>query len=157
QPPPDVDFHQAVSAMGQYPKLMRALGLAIDLEVPTDGVPAASNVRVIPSLQGPAPMTPWTAYRLDAKARRFVAAPDADSDVTDGMLLLSGPDQYDVVELDVDGAANKVLDFAYNLSRLASGDAAASIDTPQNYGLPALRSAGFSAARAGRALRLVKT
>ena len=26
QSPPDVDFHKAVSAMGQYPKLMRALG-----------------------------------------------------------------------------------------------------------------------------------
>src|SRR5262249_38864572 len=80
-----------------------------------------------------------------------------DSDVTDGMLLLSGPEDYDVVELDVDGGAEKVLDFSYNLARLGFGDAKRSIDTPDNYGLPSLRSAGFSIARVDRAARLVST
>src|SRR6202022_4832580 len=78
-------------------------------------------------------------------------------DVTDGMLLLSGPTGYDVVEMDVDGAGEKALDFAYNLARLAFGDAKSSIDTPSEYGLPALRSAGFSAARVRCASRLVNT
>ena len=89
---PDVDFHKAVASVGQYPKLMRALGLAIDLEIPLKGVPAASNVRVHPSLPGPPPMIPWTAYKLDLTTKHFVAAANATSDVTDGMLLLSGTD-----------------------------------------------------------------
>ena len=42
---PEIDFHQAVAAMGQYQKLMRALALAIDIEVaPIDSVAAASNI-----------------------------------------------------------------------------------------------------------------
>ena len=155
QKPPDLDFHRAVAGMGQYQKLMRALALAIDLEVPLDGVPAASNVRVAPDLPGPPPMTPWTAYRFGAPSRTFFPAPSPHADVANGMVLPSGPDDYDVVEVDLDGAANKLLDFAFNLDRIAFGDAQTSIDSPQGYGLPSLRSAGFSAARSGRALRLV--
>jgi hypothetical protein len=152
---PDVDFHKAVASVGQYPKLMRALGLAIDLEVPLAGVPPSSNVRVHPSLPGPTPMTPWTAYTLNVAAKQFVAATVTGSDVADGMLLLSGPTEYDVVELDVDGAGEKALDFSYNMARLAFGDAQTSIDTPVEFGLPSLRSAGFSASRVDRATRLV--
>jgi hypothetical protein len=154
---PDIDFHKAVAGLGQYPKLMRALGLAIDLEVPVAGVPPSSNVRVHPSLAGPPPMISWTAYSLEPVKRLFVAAANATSDVTEGMLLLSGPDQYDIVELDIDGGAEKALDLSYNLARLAFGDAKTSIDTPTTYGLPSLQSAGFSAARVDRATRLVNT
>lgn len=154
---PDVDFHKAVAGLGSYKKLMRALGLAIDLEVPLAGVPASGNVRVTPGLAGPPPMIPWTSYALDAVRKQFVTAPAAGSDVINGMLLLTGPDQYDVVELDVDGGAEKALDFADNMARLAFGIAGSSIDTPANYGLPSLRSAGFSVARVNRAARLVGT
>ena len=157
QQPTEVDFHKAVASLGQYPSLMRAMGIAIDLEVPHDGVAASGNVRVTPHLDGPPPMTPWTAYRFRLADGVFLPAPTIGSDVTDGMLLLNGPADYDVVEVDVDGAARKLADLATNVSRIVFGQANSSIDTPQNYGLPALRSAGFSAARASRALRLVGT
>ena len=158
QVPPDFDFHKAVASLGQYQKLMRALGLAIDLEVPAANVPALSNVRVHPSLAGMPPLIPWTAYKLDAARKHFVpAAAAANSDVTDGMLLFTKTDQYDVVEVDVDGAAEKAMDFAYNMARLAFGDAKKSVDTTTTYGLPTLRSAGFSAVRVDRAVRLVAT
>ena len=151
---PDVDFHNAVAGLGSYPMLERALGLVIDLQVPVAGVPASGSVRVHPSLAGS--LVPTTAYRLDTAKGTFLPAAGTGSDVTDGMLLLSGSD-YDVVELDVDGGAEKTLDFSYNLARLAFGDANNSIDTPDHYGLPALRSAGFSLARVDRATRLVST
>jgi hypothetical protein len=157
QKPAEVDFHRAIAAMGQYQKLMRALGIAIDLEVPAAHVPAASNVRVTPGLQGGPLLTPWTAYDLNPAAKQFFTAPGPESDVSTGMLLLSDPTQYEVVELDVDGAAEKILDFARNLWRIALDIATRTIDTPLNYGLPSLRSAGFSCARVGRALRLVST
>ena len=112
---------------------------------------------MIPSLQGSRHLTPWTAYNLNPTAKLFFVAPGPASDVSSGMLLLSGTDQYEVVELDLDGAAEKALDFALNLWRIGSGIAKSTIDTPQNYGLPSLRSAGFSCARVGRALRLVST
>ena len=152
---PDVDFHNAVAGLGSYPMLERALGLVIDLQVPVAGVPSSGSVRVHPSLPGS--LVPVTAYTLDTAKGTFLPAAGTGSDVTDGMLLLSGPDQYDVVELDVDGGAEKTLDFSYNLARLAFGDANNSIDTPDSYGLPTLRSAGFSLARVDRATRLVST
>ena len=99
--------------------------------------------------------SPPTALNLATAS--FLPTGAAGSDVTDGMLFLSGTDQYDVVELDVDGGAEKALDFSYNLARLGFGDARPSIDTPTNYGLPSLRSAGFSVARVDRATRLVTT
>ncbi len=156
---PDIDFHRAVGAMGQYPKLLRALGLAIDLRIPLDAIAAATtdgNIRVTPHLDGAAPITPWTAFVLDRAAAGFTAGPGPDADVANAMIDFSGPDRYDVVEVDVDGAAEKVLDFATNLARVAYGNNT-TIDTPDRYGLPALRSAGFSAARSGRAVRLVDT
>ena len=157
QAPTELDFHRAVASMGQYQKLLRALGLVIDLEVPLTGVPASSNIRVTPSLQGPPPMTPWTAYHLDVPASTFLPAPGPQADIANGMVLPAGPNDYDVVEVDLDGAANKLLDFAFNLERVAYGAANRSIDSPESYGLPSLRSAGFSAARSGRAQRLVST
>ena len=155
---PDTDFHKVVGAMGQYPALMRALGIAIDLEIPAAGIPTNGQLRIHPGKAGPAPMIPWTAYRIDAAAKLFVTAALAgNSDVVDGMLLLPGPLSYEVVEMDVDGAAEKVMDFAHNMGRLAFGIAKKSVDTPTNYGLPALRSGGFSAARVDRAVRLTGT
>ena len=153
---PDVDFHKMVGAMGQYPKLMRALGLALDLEIAPDNVPPTGLVPVTPSLQGAPPLTPWTAYRFDGR-RLFVAASGPAADIADGMLSFQGPDDYEVVQVDLDGAAEKVLDFVRNLSRVAYNEVASTIDTPERYGLPSLRSAGFSAARSGRAVRLVNT
>jgi hypothetical protein len=153
----EIDFHRAIAALGQYPKLMRALGIVVDLEVPLAAVPPASNVRVTPSLEGASPMTPWTAYRLDVARKEFFPAPGPSSDVTSGMLFFSGALEYEVVEVDVDGAAEKLVDFASNLARVAFGRATSTIDTPQEYGLPSLRSAGFSCARTGRAMRLVST
>src|SRR5260370_705901 len=147
QKPPDIDFHRAVAGMGQYQKLMRALGLAIDLEVPLNGVPAASNVRVTPNLPGPPPMTPWTAYRLDAGAKTFFPAIGPQGDIANGMVLPSGPDDYDVVQVDLDGAANKLLDFAFNLQRIAFGEAQTSIDSAQNYGFSPPPPAPVSPAR----------
>ena len=86
---------QAVAAMGQYQKLMRALALAIDIEVPLDGVAAASNVRVTPSLAAPpAPMTPWTAYKFDKTKKTFIVAPSAHVTVlanVDGKGIVSKP------------------------------------------------------------------
>ena len=154
---PEVDFHKAIASLGQYPKLMRAMGVAIDLEVPSTNVPLNGNVHVIPNLQGAPPITPFTAYSFQPAAKLFVPASAPTSDVANGMLLLTGPDQYDVVTVDVDGAARKAVDFATNVSRIAFGQVQSSIDTPQQYGLPALRSAGFSVARADRAVRLVGT
>src|SRR5260370_10816304 len=84
-------------------------------------------------------MKRWTAYRLDGGGKTFFPAIGPQGDIANGMVLPSGPDDYDVVQVDLDGAANKLLDFAFNLQRIAFGEAQTSIDSAQNYGFPSLR------------------
>jgi hypothetical protein len=145
---PKLDFHDVVSRLSQYPELLRRLGLVVDLELPTT-VPATGNIQVIPQLAGPAPMSPWTTYQVDTTRRRFL--PAAGTEVADGMLQLGGGN-YDAVEVDVDGAAHKMLDFAFNLGRLDHVNRTAG--SPVRFGFPSLRSAGFAATRQGRAVQL---
>ena len=154
---PDVDFHNAVAGLGSYPMLERALGLVIDLEVPLAGVPASGSVRVQPSLRR---ARADSFHRIHAgrdhgqvPARGRARAP------TSSMACCSCPDPTSTTSLSLTSTAvpEKILDFSYNLARLGFGDAGTSIDTPDNYGLPSLRSAGFSIARVDRATRLVST
>jgi hypothetical protein len=78
-PDPDaarIDFHQVLSTLGEYPDLLRRLGLAIDLEVDAAQVAEslfghARRLRVAPSFTeagvGGAPFTPSTRYVLDLR------------------------------------------------------------------------------------------
>src|SRR5690606_38664358 len=46
-PKPEFDFHQALAALADYPRLMRRLGLVMDYAwVETSAVPATGRVRV---------------------------------------------------------------------------------------------------------------
>jgi hypothetical protein len=105
---PVLDFHQALSALSDYPDLLRLLGLVIDLELPATSVPASPagnptmQIQIVPTfttpLAGAPPVTPWTAYIL-AGDQFFVPAPSTPS--TPGQpesiygllnLQLTGPD-----------------------------------------------------------------
>ena len=178
---PEVDFHEAVSSLGDYPALMRRLGLVLDLQVPLGtGIPAASTVRVHPALSAPFALstvsaTPKTAYRFTATS--FVAAPKpAASDLKDGVANLANSTAFDVVQLDVDGAALKLLNLAATIEQLdkvparlrsrrflpmqGPGREECSFPLPtcrnwflpyrQRISLPSLRSAGISIVRANR-------
>ena len=67
--------------------------------------------------------------------------------------MLSDPKQYEVVQLDTDGAAIKTLDFAANLIR-AGNPEFNSDDTPTDFSVPSLRSGGIAVARVGRATNM---
>ena len=155
---PKPDFHQAIGSLGQYPELMRRIGLTIDLEITLTGeIPSNGIIRVTPTpaLQNCTALTPWTSYELDTNNKRFLPSSDSNSDVADGMLQLAAnnTNNYEVVEMDIDSGALKTTDFAYNLSRI-DPDILNTSMTPDSYGLPALRSGGFSIARTDRAVLL---
>ena len=93
--PPDIDFHKFCSICGDYPALLRRLGLAIDLLVPrTATTKAQGRIRVI--MKAPHSIEawmnaeaarPWTNYQING--RRFIATSrDKASDLVDGMLRL---------------------------------------------------------------------
>lgn len=155
--PPELDFHQAVASLGDYPEIMRRVGLVIDLEIPADGVPPGGTLQVIPQWS-PAMTTqninPKTAFVAGSGV--FTAAPrPAGADLVGGMLDLSDPDVVQVIPFDIDGAAIKAMDFANNLRRSQSVRYRTG-DTPQHFSVPALRSMGLSVTRTGRAFKLVQ-
>jgi hypothetical protein len=161
-----IDFHQALAALGEHPELLRVLGLVHDLEVtpPPQLPPAQGTVKVsatFTSLSGPAvptkPLSPWTRYELAQASGKFIAAPRSSasnpSDLNNGMLRLNDPAAYDVVQVDLDGAAVKAMNFAETLLRSISLKHK-SQDTPTQFAAPSLRTAGISITRLGRASRL---
>lgn len=139
-----IDFHEIVSSLGRYPRLLRRLGLVIDLEVPvTAGVPDRSVVAVevewTPESETEQAY-PWTRY-VGGGSAAFAAAPrDPDaSDLANGMLKLGDPDRFDLVQIDVDSAAVQIM------AQAGAGDEAPT---------PTLRSAGLAVAKVDRATYL---
>jgi len=160
---PDIDFHQMVSSLGDYPELLRKMGLVIDLEVPLPaGVPPSTRVWVEVSWS---PVAGLTTINVTPKTKctlngGFRAEPQGD-ELTNGMLRLRDPSKpaefqpYDVVQVDPDGAALKAMDFASNLMRRMS-PTHRTADTPENASFPSMQSAGISLAKMGRAFELVQ-
>lgn len=165
EPPkaPEIDFHRAIAVCGDYPALLRHLGLVIDLLVRRDGaIPAGGRLRVavkstsrLPTWMSAEPARPWTHYQIQGP--RFLAEPrQKEGDLVDGTLRLENTRAFLINQIDVDGSAMKTVDFAGNLQRLNDhlNQHTRSLVEDQS-SLPALRTGGFTIARDDRAKRVV--
>jgi hypothetical protein len=151
-PPHDFDFHEMVSSLADHPALLRRLGLVIDLVVeldPAQVVPPSGVVRVIP--RGDVPEKPPTCpgTRYDYDGRWFGARPKNNQRMNRGILRLS-QEFYDLFQVDVDGAAMHAIDFAAALEAMKDPEHRSDA-TPDQAGVPALRSGGLAIARINRA------
>jgi len=156
-PVPRPDFHQGYSLLQRHPALLRLFGFVIDLEVTAPpGLSGTVGLSVTPSWTpklGAANTINITPVTM-TDAATWLAAPRTatsryPSAITGGLLPLDDPSQYAVLEMDVDGAVLKSVNFvksAYN----AQGPRR-SADTPSAYALPSLRSAGLSISMLGHA------
>jgi hypothetical protein len=72
----------------------------------------------------------------------------SDPEITSGFLRFSDPD-YAVVEMDLDGATLKAFNFVQGIQHANTEMKTA--DTPTDYGIPSLRSAGLAVAKTGNA------
>lgn len=168
-----IDFHQIVAALNQYPTLLRKLGLVVDLLISRDAfTPAASallwvEVELPPPTQAVArPLhdaSPRTHTVLDAA--RFQPIPNTaspqpgDFRVNNGLLTLD-PKTFSLIQSDVDGAGMKVTNFARSLLILR-GSPEQQIDPVTKHtreiGAPALRNAGLMLVHAQRGDMLKRT
>jgi len=155
-PVPRFDFHQALSLLSRHPALLRLFGIVVDLEVdrPSGTFPATVAIQAVPS---------WTSLlgssssdvrpKTVATWGRWLPAPRAvNPEISGGLLRLSDPNAYEVIEVDLDGATLKSLDFVQNIARAFTS--ASSADTPKTFATPSLRSAGLSLARNQNAAKL---
>ena len=169
--PPDIDFHQMLALLGDHPSLLRRLGLAVDLAIEGDIADGTGRIRVVPTYTSPhpspvfgPPFRPWTAFRVAGPL--FCAEPSGPDlehamlrlDAAGDALDLAASSAYDVVQVDSDGAALRLVATASTLQalRLARQRNLTGIDMPDEEGLPTLRSGGLSVVRSGRALTLAK-
>jgi hypothetical protein len=159
EPPPkphEFDFHQMLSSLADHPMLLRRLGIIIDLVVDVDPsqVPAQGIVRVMP--EGELPESPPTCpgTRYDLTGRWFGARPANNFRMSRGILRLS-PEVYDLFQIDVDGAAMQAVSFSTTLEAMKDPKRRSEA-TPDEAGLPALRSAGLALARFGRGEMLLE-
>jgi hypothetical protein len=144
------DFHSMISSLGDYPTLMRRLGLVVDLVVTLDtNLPAnLGKVKVVPSapMTTPTPVhfSPFTHYDLGTE--RFLARTRSGSDLANGLLRLDDANRFKVVQTDVAGGGTKLQNTATNLcgARLLGTWAP---NAPREAGLPALQTAGISIVR----------
>jgi hypothetical protein len=172
---PTFEFHEGLSHLGEYPELLKVLGLILDLKIPyTANPPAGTAVYVVPQ---------WSAtfktntLDLPGKTRldKSTYWPDTDStmsDIKNGLLDLSNPAKFDVVQLDLDGAIFKLMNMERSLAEeveppvqekpvLLADAGSGNIQsfksminvgmlTSGNAALPTLRSTGISVVKADR-------
>lgn len=158
---PKLDFHQALGALGDYPAMLRMLGLLVRLRVPR---PAADpgSVRALPAWDGSHRATdvcPRTRCVLDGD--RFAARHRGGEELDRGMLDLAGASdrlktdtpKFDVIQVDTDGAAIKAVLQAASLERAAHLLVEGVLDEPLFSEEPtaALRSGGLAIVRPDRA------
>jgi hypothetical protein len=170
-----LDFHRALSALTSYPTLLRALGLVFDIELPKNwcaSSPAGTGYltvavgSVTPGFAwklAPTFNFPLTAYVADAKSFRIAPAtpPGAGpgawlrGDVVNGFLNLA-PEDFNLLEVDLDGALLKALGLADNLANAAFRSSQTQAVQVVGDSVPALRSAGIGLIATGRGMQLLQ-
>ena len=151
----ELDFHQIVAAMNPYPTMLRRLGLVVDVIVAPDAFTKGADVRLSCAVSFPPGVLQIQSRQVFADAHtRFsdatfgaVSNPGLQADdlrITGGLVDLN-PGQFDLLQMDVDGAGLKVMNFARSLSRLKPDgqriDPATRFE--KELGAPALRTAGL--------------
>lgn len=153
-----IDFHRMVSAMNQYPTLLRLLGLVVDVLVsrdqfnPAASAPLSARVHLPPATPGVSrpdhDASPKTRTLLNDTRFQPVPAPapdPGDFSVTNGLLKLD-PKTFKLLQADVDGSISKVMNFARSL--LILKDKPQQQEDPvtrkkREIGAPAIRNAGL--------------
>ncbi len=164
-----LDFHQVVSAMNAYPTLLRRLGIVIDFVLDrsafTKSADAPLTVAVTFAQPGPATRDTRSAapvLHVALSDRDFapVSNPLLDPDglrVRDRLLELD-PKRFALLQMDVDGAGLKLMNFARSLARMEPGDERVDPVTrhENEVGAPALRTAGLMLVQTRRS-RMLQT
>jgi hypothetical protein len=150
----DFDFARTIAMLGDFPRLLRRLGLIVDLAI-EGSVTDEGVVRVEPpELDGVSPVTKPLGTRFEHHDHYFWSKPADHLRMAKGMLRLS-PEWFDLFQIDVDGALMKIVDFADTLSRLRDPNRR-SEGTPGEAPVPTLRDGGLAVSRWGRGEQLLQ-
>jgi hypothetical protein len=139
-----LDFHTALGALGEYPALLRLLGLVRDITVPLpDPLPTSpTTVQLTADWQPVVATTPvYPTTRCELSATTFV--PQAESALIGGGLYRLDQPDFSVVEIDPDAGAPKIAGLA---KTIAEGNSSSDQQAP-----PSLSGTGLSLNQMSRA------
>ena len=163
-----IDFHRIVASLGQYPALLRATGLVVDLEFPRPPTDGDTTIQVgidwhhDASVQTDPDLRPRLRTTLNGAS--FAATPRdyTKTAIVDRYLRLSHagaqfypiPLYFDLVEMDVDGAGMKLKNFLLGWQQAANAisyDDETDVSVqPAEITAPSLRSGGLTLANRAR-------
>lgn len=153
-----IDFHTVVSALNQYPSLLRRTGLAIDLAVDPGDLqagPVTDQLQVLVewSPQNDADVETLDDGRPETVTRRddpeFAAVPrNPNGLLSDGYLNIDN-ERLRLVQMDVDGAGVKLRNAIRSFRRTPVVE-----QDPERAGTPAIRTAGLQLVEVDRHLSL---
>jgi hypothetical protein len=155
------EFHAIVAALAEYPALLRATGLVVDLEVDRAGLPPGgvegplivtprwesvqetvnTGVDVLPDV------APRTLARLDDEGFSALSRTPQDPPARAGFVRVGVPG-FDVLQADVNGSALKLHQFAISMFQVPAGQGPDELTVPDPVGVPAART-GAPALRSG--------
>jgi hypothetical protein len=150
------EFHRYLSMFGNFPSLLRRLGLVIDIQIdfadPLEQLPTIGFCElVLPRLPGFIALR--TAFQLTVGSKLFLPASQDSSYVSKGQLNLANEDYFSLECVEILDSAIKTLNSKEQCDRTQTH---ATADTPQDTALPPLRTGGLSVVQNGRALQLAK-
>ncbi|MEO1251932.1 MAG: hypothetical protein AAFW81_06260 [Pseudomonadota bacterium] len=156
----EIDFHRIVSSLMQHYELCRRCGLVIDLRLAADAVPNGAHKLALkvgwPSQGGSAVTQPdiIPVVNVQRAVFAFHARPELAASPIEGRYLRLQDGPFDFVQMDVDGGAMKVKNFAETLAlgdppRHANDDSfnPKNVEDENATGLPALRGGGLMLAQ----------
>ncbi|QPC83370.1 LamG domain-containing protein [Phototrophicus methaneseepsis] len=147
-----MDFHEVISSLGDYPVLMRRLGLVIDIGFPIEDLPGNPFAIQVAPVWGEDRIAdnlisehPRTVVDWDPPTGVFRSrSRDGIPAIQRGQLAINPNEtNFDLVQVDVDGVAIKLANFFNGVHNTANENMLAA-DSPRNQGFPTIRSAGFS-------------
>ncbi|TVQ10618.1 MAG: hypothetical protein EA364_12030 [Balneolaceae bacterium] len=145
---PEIDFHVLLGILGDYPVLLRRLGIVADLRITPQGTPPASGYVAVNISGNPGGQVTSmrTRYEFNAGASLFTSAgkDGNQADIRAGRLRLDASDRYELVQVDADSMVMKTMNMLGNLWLRNNNHVASNYATPEAESLPSLRTAGLA-------------
>jgi len=163
---PTFDFHQVISVMREYPKMLRMLGIVIHVRFALPAGASATDdihckaVWTKPLALPTTDLFPHTAYDLmtsgDAAYWQFLPRAEAGSEIKGALLCLDDTSQFAITQIDVDGAALKTVGYAKGLKHWTAMTSMQK-DERRESATPSVRGIGLGLIRVNRGLKLAKS
>ncbi|MDX2138689.1 MAG: hypothetical protein SF123_11395 [Chloroflexota bacterium] len=151
--PCDYDFHSLLGSLGQYPEILRRLGIILDLEFDGQAGAAELDTQLVVNWNSETPemvtvnVTPQSASAFISTPADYSMRSRPGGQIRNGFVNVGNTVDYTFVPIDVEGTAFKAANFDRTLQDI---DDEAIFVNNDYIGVPALRTAGLGVAHNGR-------